>query len=116
MAKSLSERIAAGVNTKSAQNRAAFLALREEIAQARRDGWPIKNIWETLHKEDKITFGYESFTLYVKRFIPPDPLPNSGSVAKSKPPAVERSKEKETKTTTMEGFSYNPNPDKEALI
>ena len=60
MAKSLSERITARMVKKkpsrSAQNRAAFLALRVDIKQALDDGWPVKSIWETLHEEGKIDF------------------------------------------------------------
>ena len=55
--KTLSERIAARAVEKKPllsnkkQNRAIFLALRPEIIQALNDGWPVKDIWETLRAE-----------------------------------------------------------------
>ena len=85
MAKSLSERIAARTVKKkpsrSAQNRAAFLALRVDIKQALDDGWPVKSIWETLHEEGKVDFSYQAFRGYANRLVlsppatdPPAPL------------------------------------------
>ena len=69
----LSERIADRVVKKkpsrNAQNRAAFLALRQDIQEALADGWPVKTIWETLHEEGKVTFGYQAFRGYVNRLI-----------------------------------------------
>lgn len=81
--KTLSERIAARVKTKRSQNRAAFLALRSEIAQAMADGWPIKTIWQTLHEEGKVSFGYEAFINHVKRLI------KAPSAASLPPPKAE---------------------------
>ena len=73
MAKSLSERIAERVKAKKpskiGKNRAAFLAVRDDVKQALDDGWPVKTIWETLHEEGKITFNYDAFIGYVNRLI-----------------------------------------------
>ena len=60
MAKSLSERIAARTVKKkparSAQNRAAFLALRIDIKQALDDGWPV-NV-ERSSSDKRIVMGF----------------------------------------------------------
>ena len=50
-------------------NRAAFLALRQDIKDAMADGWNVMSIWETLHDEGKVRFGYEAFRKYVNRLI-----------------------------------------------
>ena len=47
----------------------AFLALRDDIKQALNDSYTKKEIWETLRDEQKIAFGYISFTRYVNRLI-----------------------------------------------
>ena len=50
-------------------NRAAFLALREEIIVAINDGWKIIQIWKTLHNQGRISFTYPTFTIYVNKLI-----------------------------------------------
>lgn len=71
--KSLSARIAERATSKkvsvSAQNRAAFLAVREDIRQALNDGWSSKVIWETLLEEEKISCSYPTFNSYVTKLI-----------------------------------------------
>lgn len=72
--KSLSERIAERAQRKQKKgrggpNRAAFLAIRGEIAKALDDGWPVKEVWETLAEEGAIKFGYDAFLGYVKKLI-----------------------------------------------
>ena len=112
MAKSLSERIAARAVKKkpsrSAQNRAAFLALRVDIKQALDDGWPVKSIWETLHEEGKVDFSYQAFRGYSNRLIlsraTESTMPTSeGTAAPDKKPDVS-------------GFTFNPIPNKEELL
>jgi hypothetical protein len=125
MAKSLSERIATRSLKKkpsrSAQNRAAFLALREEIKKALDDGWPVKSIWETLVEEGKISFSYQAFRGYTNRLIlSADHQPEKPSTPKEeqnkqaeKTASVEASKKK---PTISKGFSYNPIANKEELF
>ena len=68
MAKKLSERIAERTERKTpsrhGKNRAAFLALRDDVKEAIDDGWPIKEIWDTLCEEGKVSFSYETFRTY----------------------------------------------------
>lgn len=125
MVKSLSERIAArAVEKKSPpqshgdenQNRAIFLALRPDVKQALEDGWPIKSIWETLHEEGKVTFGYDAFRRYTKRLI----LLSAGQKPTPEPPGqssvTKIVKPKTTETPLIGGFTFNPSPKKEDLI
>ena len=133
MAKSLSERIAArSVRKKpsrSAQNRAAFLALRVDIKQALDDGWPVKSIWETLHEEGKVGFSYQAFRGYVNRLIfSPPPTgapvvmtaPLVGSVPSSESSTTTHNqathKAAQKKPATTAGFTFNPVPNKEELL
>ena len=115
--KPLSERVADRFTLKktsvSAQNRAAFLALREDIKQALSEGWKSKNIWETLFDEGKITFSYPTFHNYVKKLIL--------TMAVKTPPAPDQISPAEEKKTALKsqgipGFTFNPVANKEDLI
>lgn len=94
MEKSLSERIAANALKKKLplshgdqnQNRAVFLLLRQEIKQALDDGWPMRSIWEILHEEGKVTFGYDSFRRYTRRLIASPLIHLENDTEKSNPP------------------------------
>lgn len=127
MAKSLSQRIAERVALRKpnqkAKNRAAFLANKEEIAQALTDGWSMKLIWETLKDEKRIAFSYQAFTKYVKNVItkpvkepvttePAEPL------AKDAKPVVTTKAEPQTTPQKAEPkrFDFNPKPDPKELL
>ncbi|OQW86272.1 MAG: hypothetical protein BWK72_18025 [Rhodoferax ferrireducens] len=129
MAKSLSERIAARTVKKkpsrSAQNRAAFLALRVDIKQALDDGWPVKSIWETLHEEGKVDFSYQAFRGYANRLIlsppatePPAPIPAAviPEPGPSNPTKPASSKTAVKKPEPPAGFTFNSKPNKEDLL
>ena len=132
MAKTLSQRIAERTKTKEAskkgKNRASFLAVRDEVRQSIEDGWAIKEIWECLHAEGKISFGYDAFIGYVNRLIlhpvtlPPAPstLPGrSTRTTKSSPsptPLAGTTPPASQPPAVKAGFSFNPTPDKEDLM
>ena len=78
----LAARAAKKVPMKHERNRVAFLACIEEIKEVLEGGWTIKDIWEALREEGRISFGYEVFRGYVKRMIPAQP---------AKPAILERS-------------------------
>ncbi len=78
----LAARAAKKVPMKHERNRIAFLACIEEIKEVLGGGWTIKDIWEALTEEGRISFGYEVFRGYVKRMIPAQP---------AKPAILERS-------------------------
>lgn len=132
MEKNLSERIAARVVGKRApgdrshgdenQNRAIFLALRPDIKQALEDGWAIKSVWETLHEEGKVTFGYDAFRRYTKHLIlqpasltPTQVHTGQSDVAMTVEPESGEPKTKEA-LPQLGGFTFNPSPKKEDLI
>lgn len=115
MAKSLEERIAERIIREGPVNRrsqrAAFLALKDEIERAINAGWPVKDIWKTLHGEDRIQVSYQAFVKYVNRFIRdveaakllPDKPGKPGKPDKPNPPV-------------KVGFTINSSPNKEDLV
>ena len=115
MALNLSARITERTKLKSparnAQNRAAFLALRPDIEEALKDGWPVKTIWETLHEEGKITYGYQAFRGYVNRLILSDTIPPS-----VKPNLIVNEKNQSTPFHDIPGFVTSPIQKKEDFI
>jgi len=130
MPKRLSERIAQRIRTQkpsqAGQNRASFLAVRDDVRQALNDGWSVKVIWNTLHEEGKIAFGYDAFIGYVNRLIrhsrmspvnvPPDvttqnKAPSSQSQKNQPNPAASS-----MKPPAIGGFHFNPTPKKEDLF
>jgi len=111
---SLSERIAERAKKTKKQarggaNRAAFLAQRDEIANAIGDGWPIKDIWQTLCEEGSISFSYDAFINYVRKLITDKKQSPSGSLPKTlaakqiTEPAVPVPKPNQTP-----GFEFDP--------
>jgi hypothetical protein len=128
----LSVRIAAREVSKKpspyAMNRSAFLALRPDIKDAMADGWNVMSIWETLHDEGKVSFGYEAFRKYVNRLIL---LPTTvvvtterGEANSQNEPTVEIGQQSIKPLPIMTaaqphpngGFVFDPEPKKEDLF
>lgn len=112
----LAERAAEKPPNQKARNRAAFIAQISEIKEALDEGWSVKDIWEALSEEGRITFGYQAFLGYVKRLIRSQPAGQDKPVeeagqAKQAPEPAER-----TKSEGIKGFEWNPNPKKEDLF
>lgn len=124
MAKGLSERISERMKSKkpsiSGTNRAAFLAVKEDVIQALDDGWPVKTIWETLAEEGKIPFGYDAFINYVNRLIKetsanlPLPKPVSEVLPQRVAPQAQLPQKEDTSepkmivVDTIKKFVHNP--------
>jgi hypothetical protein len=51
------------------KNKVAFLALREDISEALEKGWSVTAIWETLRDEGSFTATYNTFRLYVLKYL-----------------------------------------------
>ena len=124
MAKTLSARIAERTRRKmpsrNGANRAAFLAVREDVKQALNDGWPVKAVWETLHEEGKITFSYPAFCRYVKRLVVGQRLEKGWDTAVGKKdkraPKREGFNSDKKSTTGLPSFNFSSTPKKEDLI
>ena len=74
MSKKLTELIALAEMQRRQQgtgikNRSAFLALRNDIKEAILDGWALKQIYRTLHTQQKISFSYQTFVNYANELI-----------------------------------------------
>ena len=103
------------------KNRSAFLSLREDIKEAMGDGWALKQIYRTLHTQNKITFSYQTFVNYANALIlKPKPLAiTSNRDAKSH---VEQqvtnpsAKISMNNSQELPGFIFNPIAKKEDLI
>lgn len=73
MKKSLTETIMTSKQNQqranSRKNKVEFLALREDISEALEKGWSINIIWETLRDEGRFTATYNTFRLYVLKYL-----------------------------------------------
>ena len=128
MAKSLSARIAQrqAQGARNGKNKAAFLAVRDQVRKALDDGWSMFAIWETLHDERKILTSYESFRRQVKRLIvvqrskrgwEHDLVKKEKEKNMGKPASAGvRQNDNKTATTGLRGFVYNPVPNEEELF
>lgn len=73
MKKSLTENIMTSKlsqkRTNARKNKVEFLALCEDISEALEKGWSITAIWETLRDEGCFTATYNTFRLYVLKYL-----------------------------------------------
>jgi len=125
MKKSLSDRIADRAKrdkaTRNAQNLAAFLAVKEDVAKAMADGWTGKAVYDTLRAEGKITVSYQAFLGYIRRVLrqaSATPTPAQADpdtvVAAAAPPLS--TPQQEAPKTKIASFSFQSTPDKEDLF
>jgi hypothetical protein len=118
----IGERAARETPSRNAKNRAAFLAVRDDVKQALDDGWPRKAIWETLHEEGKIAFSYQAFRTYVNRLILEKRLETERGRVAGKEERGGKSDEggvrpvDKNSTAGLPGFTFNSTPKKEDLI
>lgn len=118
MTKSLSERIAERVNGVSKQsaiprNRAAFMAVKDEVRQALQDGWSQKLIWETLKEEGKIPFEYQTFLRMIKKAGFNDQTNEEEIDSRSKDETLGRTP---VRTNGLAGFNFDAKAKKEDII
>lgn len=127
MAKTLTQRIADRVAKEgkgaTKKNRAIFLALRGEVEDAIKDGWPVKTIWETLHDEGRVTFSYQAFRLYVNKLIDQGEknrqVKQAGQVLADTaitPAALQLKEPVIPQPVALPGFEYNTKPQTKDLI
>ena len=73
MKKSLTENIMTSKHSQQSanakKNKVVFLALREDISEALEKGWSITIIWETLRDEGSFTATYNTFRLYILKYL-----------------------------------------------
>jgi hypothetical protein len=132
MSKKLTELIAQAEMQRQQQgtgikNRSAFLALRDDIKEAMADGWALKQIYRTLHTQQKITCSYQTFVNYANELIiKPKQVSNTATPpnlvnqdTKQTPEQIATCNDTETtikKPPALPGFIFNPIANKEDLI
>jgi hypothetical protein len=120
MTKSLSERITEKVNgvlkhSAVTRNRAAFMAVKEEVRQALNDGWCRKLIWETLKEEGKINFEYQTFLRMTKKAGLDVQVKEDEKIEpKGKDETVTKNPIKAS--SALNGFNFDANAKKEDII
>lgn len=117
MSKNLSERISVKVNQENPrrgkQSLATFLALKPEIEGAINDGWPVKLIWETLHQEKKVAFGYQMFLRLVNRHHMKKDQKAAGNVLPNK---VCKDLGKANPNSGIQQFNFDSSTNQEDLV
>jgi hypothetical protein len=136
MAKPYNEQLAEWVRqrTQSARrdrNRVAFLAVKEDVREALDEGWPVKTIWAHMTEQQRIGFGYDTFLVYVKRYLRPaaEPTarrtrrPGAPPLAAKNPPPPERTLSETAHAPVhapvedkLPVFTFNAAPNREELI
>ncbi|MCW8385510.1 TraK family protein [Fluoribacter dumoffii] len=121
MKKSLAENIMSSKQnpqrTNTRKHKVEFLAMREDISEALEKGWSIIVIWETLRDEGSFTATYNTFRLYVLKYLNGQ---KSGYSQKDinvqQPKRLAVNQDKERKPSAMPSFTFNPIPNLEELL
>jgi len=110
-------------STRRDKNVAAFLAVRDDAKVAIEAGHAIKTVWKNMREAQRIEFSYNTFCIYVKRFVrqPEMPLPQGPekSVArKGSEDAAPKSSAIPAAASAQPaaGFTFNATPRKEDLL
>ncbi|WP_115709489.1 TraK family protein [Legionella sainthelensi] len=121
MKKSLTENITtckqSQQRTNARKNKVAFLAMREDISEALEKGWSITVIWETLRDEGSFIATYNTFRLYVLKYLhgqKPGYSPKESVAVRTKKSVENQSSKK--KDISMPSFTYNPIPNIKDLL
>lgn len=121
MAKKLSERIAERLEREKSNtrvvNKAAILALKNDIKEARDVGWSLRQIWLTLSEEKKIKVTYQAFCKQVKDYL--DKETKSEKVIKvtqKRPVVTEVEQENKSVERNKGTFTFDNQAKKEELL
>ncbi len=102
--------------TNARKNKVEFLALRDDISEALEKGWSVTAIWETLRDEGSITASYNTFRLYILKYL------NGQKPGYSQKEAIEQPSKrlvenntKKTSAAPMPSFTFNPKPNPKDL-
>ncbi|MFO9585657.1 TraK family protein [Legionella pneumophila serogroup 1] len=121
MKKSLTESITISKlspqRTNARKNKVEFLALREDISEALEKGWSVTIIWETLRDEGRFTATYNTFRLYVLKYLngqKPGYLPKEA--IEQQPKGIVDNQAKEKKPTDTPSFTFSLIPNLKELL
>lgn len=121
MKKSLTEKIMTSKQsqqkTNARKHKVEFLAMREDISEALEKGWSMIIIWETLRDEGRFTATYNTFRLYVSKYLNGQMLGYypKNSVGAGTNRSLERQSSKK-KDIIIPSFTYNPIPNMKDLL
>jgi hypothetical protein len=120
MQKSLTENIMASKQnqqrTNARKHKVEFLAMRKDISEALGKGWSMTIIWETLKDEGCFTATYNTFRLYILKYL------NGQMPGYSQKESIDQRHNKgvnsrlSKKTDRIPSFKYNPKPNLEELL
>lgn len=113
MKKSLTENIMTSKQsqqrTNARKNKVAFLAMREDISEALEKGWSITVIWETLRDEGSFIATYNTFRLYVLKYLNGQKSGYSQKDADDQQSkGLDINQDIEKKPTAIPSFIFNP--------
>lgn len=99
------------------KNKIEFLALREDISEALEKGWSITVIWETLRDEGSFTATYNTFRLYVLKYLNGQkPGYSQQDSIKLRANKLAENHSKKKKATAIPTFTFNPIPNPDELL
>ncbi len=99
------------------KNKVEFLALREDISEALESGWSITTIWEMLRDEGSFTATYNTFRLYVLKYLNGQKPGDSQKTTIEQPSkTLSQNNAKMKKPATIPSFTFNPIPNPEDLL
>lgn len=110
LSRRISERMQQQPRSSRHSNRAVALALKQEVQQARSDGWSIRAIYRTLYEEGCVAFSYQAFRRYVNEFE------RHQKGGKKLPVKVVQKNPSSGVSGQSNGFKFNPTPSKEDLL
>ncbi|AUH71245.1 TraK family protein [Legionella sainthelensi] len=120
MKKSLTENIMTSKQnqqkTNARINKVIFLAMRVDISEALEKGWSITIIWETLRDEGKFTATYNTFRLYVLKYLNGQVSGYSEKESIDQRPNKGVNNDLSKKTDCIPSFKYNSKPNLEELL
>jgi hypothetical protein len=93
---------------------ATFMAVRNDVKAALNAGFAAKTIWAHMRETGRVDFCYETFLRHVKRCADAAPAGKAVPIVEAKGRAA--AEPVIVTAPVMPGFSFNPVPNKEALL
>ena len=92
-----------------------FLAVRHDVKAGMDAGYSAKTVWLHMQESKRVSFGYDTFLKFVRRFFPG----STDRLKRNRPPVASSAKPVNARSNaapSLEGFTFNPDPKKEELL